>query len=124
MRMTTEELHELIRRNPSLSIEGENRPNGICAKKPKCVKGKTLDCNTQREETGSPFDPIRHRITFEVYAVRPCDYDNYFCKPLQDLLVNLGFLPDDNWRVLEGCVISRRAKTKSEERTEITIEQL
>lgn len=68
----------------------------------------------------------RYRVTFVIYAVRPRDWDNLAasCKQLQDAIVEDGWLPDDNWRVLEGAVVSAKAKTKSEERTEVRISRI
>jgi len=68
----------------------------------------------------------RYRISFTVHAVRPRDWDNLTAsiKQLQDCLVEAGWLPDDNWKVLEGTVRSDKAASKAEERTEITIERI
>ena len=63
----------------------------------------------------------RFEITFTVYAVRPCDYDGYDIKALQDFCVAAGIIPDDDWRTLSGRVISRKVATKAEEKTVIEI---
>jgi hypothetical protein len=52
------------------------------------------------------------------------DWDNPFTKPLQDLLVNRGLIPSDDWQTLEGCVKSRKAATKTAERTVIIISRI
>jgi len=52
------------------------------------------------------------------------DFDNIAIKKIQDELVHQNFLPEDNWKVLEGTVRSRKAKTKAEQRTVIEIETL
>lgn len=78
----------------------------------------------ERKKTRQQSAESRYRITYAVYAVRPMDFDNISIKKIQDELVQQGLLPDDNWKVLEGCVISRKAKSKDEQRTEIEIELL
>jgi hypothetical protein len=70
----------------------------------------------RKAEGGESF-----KIVFRVYAVRPKDYDNIYTKPLQDLLVHAGCLPGDDWKTLSGEVISAKAKSEAEERTEIEI---
>lgn len=78
-------------------------------------------------EAGSPEasaqcdQPCRFRVRFTVYACRPCDWDNYRTKPLQDCLVAAGFMPDDNWKILEGEVVSMKARSKAEQRTVIEL---
>ena len=68
----------------------------------------------------------RYRITFTVHAVRPRDWDNLSAsvKQLQDAIVEAGWLPDDDWKTLEGVVVSAKAMTEVEERTEVKIERL
>ncbi len=67
-----------------------------------------------------------YRIKFIVYAVRPRDWDNLSAsvKQLQDAIVEAGWLPDDDWKTLEGTVVSAKAATEEEERTEVTIERM
>jgi hypothetical protein len=67
-----------------------------------------------------------YRIKFTVYAVRPRDWDNLSAsvKQLQDAIVEAGWLPDDDWKTLEGTVVSAKAATEEEERTEVTIERM
>lgn len=64
----------------------------------------------------------RFEITYRIFSQRPCDYDGYDIKAIQDLLVKAEILPDDKWCVLSGRTISEKAHTLEEERTEITIE--
>lgn len=66
----------------------------------------------------------RFEITLTVYSVRPCDYDGYDIKPIQDMLVRAKIIPDDKWDVLSGRIVSCKARTQEEERTEIQIEAL
>jgi hypothetical protein len=58
--------------------------------------------------------------------VRPRDWDNACAavKQLQDEMVRAGWLPDDDWRTLEGAVVSAKAKDKASVGTAITIERL
>jgi hypothetical protein len=80
--------------------------------------------NTSSGKTKGRSSPTsRYRITFEVSAVRPLDWDNYRFKDLQDCLVQAGFLPNDDWRVLEGCVRSYKVHRKEDEGTRILIEK-
>ena len=121
----------MLRRNKALSIEGDNHHAGICSKEPEQVERKALEYSAKRKAEGLSFSSsgvIRERfsIRFEIWAVRPCDWDNYATgtKFVQDLLVEAGILPGDSYDFLEGKIISLKAKSKKEERTEITIEQL
>lgn len=63
----------------------------------------------------------RFEITFRIYSTTPCDYDGYDIKPIQDMLVRAQIIPDDKWNLLSGRVVSCKARTKSEEKTEIEI---
>lgn len=60
-------------------------------------------------------------VRFIVYSQRPCDWDGYDIKALQDFLVTAGIIPGDGWKTLSGRVLSRQAATKEEERTVIEI---
>lgn len=53
--------------------------------------------------------------------MRPCDWDGYSIKELQDCLVHAGLLDGDEWFCLEGSVVSEKAHSREEERTEIEI---
>lgn len=88
------------------------------AANPQPVEGKPLVSPVPREETGLR----RARIVFTVYAVRPADWDGYHIKELQDMVVHAGILRDDDFQtVIEGTVRSRKAASKSDERTEIEV---
>ncbi len=87
------------------------------AGEPKPIKRRTLERVVSGEATGGP----RLEISFVVYARRPCDWDNYFVKPLQDLLIKSGILFTDGWNHLGGRIYSRKVSTEAEERTEIQI---
>lgn len=83
-------------------------------------KRGSLDSSVQGKDKSLP----RFAILFEIYAVRPNDWDNCATKGLQDALRNAGILHDDAWNVLQGGRISKKAHKESEEKTEITITQL
>ncbi len=81
-----------------------------------------LGSTTTREEARW-YEPLcRFEIRFIVYSVRPCDWDGYDCKYLQDWIVKSGLLPNDDWRTLSGRVMSRKVATQGEEKTEVEIE--
>lgn len=87
-------------------------------------KRNALELPPLRKEAGGPPPAQRVAITFIVYSTRPGDWDGYHVKELQDMLVQAGILSGDDWASLQGTVISRKAVSKGEERTEIVIEQL
>ena len=66
----------------------------------------------------------RFEITFIVFALRPCDWDGWDIKALQDFLVTAGIIPDDRWNLVSGRVVSRKVSTELEEKTEIEIVHL
>lgn len=105
------------RRNRSARSQGirptESQPN----------ERPALDKVPCGKAAGKGSDGERYRVTFTVYAVRPKDWDNNFCKVIQDQLIYSGWLPDDNWRILEGAIRTRKSKP-GEERTEVEIERL
>lgn len=91
---------------------------GVCPTKPERPEGVPLDSAGQREGKGR----TRVKIRFTVYAVRPLDWDNYRLKDLQDCLVRAGLLDGDEWDVLEGSVVSKKAHSAAEEKTVVEIE--
>ena len=90
---------------------------GIRATKPEFSPGLPLVDSGKGEAQGRAC----FEVCFNVYAVRPLDWDNYRFKDLQDCLVEAGILSGDDWRILQGRVISHKAHSKEEERTEVTI---
>jgi Holliday junction resolvase RusA-like endonuclease len=120
---------EILRRFPNASADtlkiNADDP-GLCAAQPERPARMPLERAAPGKEKGGDgiVAGARFRVQFTVFSVSPRDWDNQFCKPLQDCLIEAGIIPDDNWRVLEGSVISKKAKSKAEERTEITIEKL
>jgi len=124
--MTTEELHEMLRRNKALSIEDDNRPSGIRSSRTEPYSRMPLERSVSGKASGSESSPGCFVLTFTVYAHRnPRDADNLRTKDVQDALVIAGFFPDDNWKIIsEVRLRSRKAFCKKEERTEIEIVRL
>jgi len=63
----------------------------------------------------------RLKIRFRIFARRPCDWDGWHIKELQDMLVHAGILDGDDWDLLQGEVISEKVFSKDQERTEIDL---
>lgn len=120
--LTREQLDAILRKpayakvNPDLA--------GIPASQPQRAEGSALDRRVQRKKKSDAGPQKRFAITFICYSVQPLDYDNWSIKQLQDCIVEIGMLDDDNWRVLEGRVISRKAHRPEEERTEVHIQEI
>lgn len=94
------------------------------APEPERDPGPPLVAPAPGEGAGQKSPQYRFIIAFTVFRVHPLDWDNHFVKALQDMLVSHGFLPDDNWTILEGSVRCLRVSHRSEQRTEITIERI
>lgn len=116
-RWTQEQLNDYERKRAANAM-------GLRASLPEPPLRPALDHPTARETTRLASPAQRYRILYTIYSLRPMDYDNIAIKKLQDGLVRAGFLPDDNWQVLEGAVRSCKASTQAEERTEIEIVEL
>ena len=95
--------------------------SGICAAQPKPVERNPLDSALPRKDQGRSGVVQLFRITFTIYARRPCDWDGYHVKELQDMLIRASILLADDWCFLQGEVVSKKVHTKKEERTEIVI---
>lgn len=96
---------------------------GIRAVQSKPVKRLPLD-NIDARKKESWYDAAGSlEIVFIVHSVRPCDWDGYDIKALQDFLITAGIIPDDGWKTLSGRVVSRKAATKADEKTEIILSQ-
>jgi hypothetical protein len=91
---------------------------------PPTDKKRTQGDPLERPVSGKEESRPRFKIEFHVYAVRPCDYDGYHIKELQDMVVKSGILPDDDWRTLRGEVIPHKVYTEAEEETRILIIEL
>lgn len=107
--------------------EYQARRARIRSSEPKPVEGNTLVGTVPRKAKSrnrapvSPEPKSRQRIKFTVYAVRPCDWDGYHIKELQDMLIHAGILDSDDWASLRGEVISEKVYSKEEEMTVIEI---
>jgi len=79
-----------------------------------------------RAAAGARSRGERYRVEFVAYACRPCDWDNLAgsVKEIQDAMVDAGWLPGDDWDVLEGGVASRKCAHKAEQRVEATLTRL
>jgi len=117
---------ELLARYPNASEAflkrnadvGDSR---IRAAEPKRTQGVPLVSPSPRKAKGRSRLVRRYQITYRVFAVRPCDWDNYYIKGLQDLLVTAGLLPGDAWYQLYGTVIPEKVRSKDEEKTVVEI---
>lgn len=94
---------------------------GIRPDDPQCAQGRSLVRPVSRKDSRRAEPAERIRIRFTIYAVRPADWDGYDIKELQDMLVHAAILPSDQWSVLQGEVVSEKAYSKEEQRTEIEI---
>lgn len=100
---------------------------GLRATDQKPVEGNSLERAPQGKDTGLPssagISKNRERagIRFRVFSTRPCDWDNYSVKEIQDGLLKAGLLDSDDWDQLQGSVISEKVHSKEEERTVIEI---
>ena len=93
----------------------------LCSDNQEPIKGSALVSPASGENSSWYGSAKRFQITFRVYAIRPPDWDGCEIKQLQDMVVHAGILPDDNWRILQGRVVTEKAHSKEEERTEIEI---
>lgn len=122
-KMTREEIlalfpnasHDTIARNL------ENSPARIPTDHPKPDQGGALERSEPGEATCWYGPARRFEIRFIVYSCRPCDWDGYDIKALQDIFVRAQIIPSDGWRVLAGRVEARKVHTEAEERTEVEI---
>ena len=124
--LTADELRKLFPHASAstLAANAQDRPAGLRPVEPKQTQQPTLDENRRGKRASAKSPHSRYFVTFTIYATHPMDWDNPNVKHLQDQLVRGGLIPSDDWHTLEGCVKSRKANTKAEERTEIEIEQL
>lgn len=113
---------QILARWPAASESTIARNLSPCAERlpasnPKPAKRLPLERPAPGEAKGAG----RSRIIFRIFSRRPCDWDGYSIKELQDCLVHAGILEGDEWNRLEGCVISEKVYTLAEERTEVEI---
>ncbi len=121
--------NELRRRFPNASpsfIKANlgDRIEGIRAVQSKPDERLPLDNVDQGKEACWHDASKRFEIVFHVFSRRPCDWDGYDIKALQDFLVHAGILPDDGWNTISGRVNSCKATTEEEEKTIIEITPL
>ncbi|MES2367174.1 MAG: hypothetical protein V4563_14955 [Pseudomonadota bacterium] len=105
-------------------LYANHHPSEVSAAVTEPHPGPTLVAPAHRETPGSTGSLQRAKITYIVRAVRPCDFDNWNIKFLQDCLVAAGILDDDNWQILSGQIISEKAATKEDEGVTVIIESL
>lgn len=86
--------------------------------------GLPLERPAPREAASSNGVAPRFKVTFVVRAVRPRDWDNNATKFLQDRLIHAGIIPGDGWNVLQGQIVSLKAKSREEEGTTVIIETI
>ena len=120
---------ELKRRFPNASAafikqNSDDNDSGVCAVQSKPIKRVPLDLTPEREETCWHDADAKFAVSFFIHSSRPCDWDGYDIKALQDFLVTAGILPDDGWKIVSGRVYSLKAATKDEEKTVIEVRQL
>lgn len=122
--MTTHELKQRYPRASAAFLKANADPERVCAMQPEPVERMPLVAAATREETRRNGPAQRFEIVFTIYSVRPCDWDGYDIKHLQDWIVTAGILPNDGWKTLSGRCVSKKAATKDEERTEVEIVSL
>lgn len=126
--MKQSDLNEILKRpaiaarNSAISEARHARLLASLSAKPEAPLVK----DSQGELKGQGSGQVRYRVDWVLYSCQPLDWDNAAAsvKPAQDALVELGWIPSDDWKTLEGTAISKKVKTKAEQRTEITITQL
>lgn len=106
------------------NYEARNHDKGLRAMQPKPDERLPLDTPVPREEACWHDASERFEIVFTVYSRRPCDWDGYDIKALQDFCVKAGIITGDGWKTLSGRVVSRKASTEGEEKTVIEITAL
>ena len=104
--------------------KNHNPSQGLPATVHESDSGQALVGLARRKAHSGPRALQRAKITYIVRALRPCDYDNWHIKFLQDCLIASGILDDDNWQVLQGTVVSEKAESAEDEGTTVVIEQL
>ena len=96
----------------------------LCAYNTQPTQGDALVSASPRKSKsgkGVVLGVARRHIRFRVFSQRPADYDGHDVKEVQDCLVHAGLLDGDAWNLLYGTVISEKAHSKEEERTEVEI---
>lgn len=119
-RWTTEDLraYEIRQSNPKAGAQR------LPAQHQKQVERVPLVSPDTREEARWYGTAIRLEITFTMFACKPCDWDGWDIKRLQDWIAEAGLIPHDGWKALSGRVVSCKVHTSKEERTEIELKAL
>jgi hypothetical protein len=114
---------DFLARNACDQGQGQSRyyNSRVHSVQPESDERLSLDAGAQGEETRWYASARRFEIVFTVYSQRPCDWDGWDIKALQDFLCKAGILPDDGWKTLSGRVVSEKVATEGEEKTVITI---
>lgn len=128
--MTRDDLRKLQARLPLSAATIARNPPDDSRLRPddaKPVEGHALVGPSPRTRKGRKGTVLgaprrRFRFRFVIFSTRPADWDGYSVKEIQDCLVHAGLVDDDAWNLLSGEVISEKAHSKADERTEITIE--
>lgn len=126
-RWTPAELNEYLYRAQQVvhgKASAANNDSGLRAVQSKPDERVPLDNADAGKEASWHDVAQRFEIVFTVYSQRPCDWDGYDIKALQDFLCSAGIIPNDKWSTLSGRVLSRKAATKDEEKTVIEITPL
>ncbi len=118
------ELKRLFPNASASTIKANAGDTGICTSKPERAKGVPLEPREEGKGQGDMGTPRRTLAKFNVWSVRPCDADNYLLKGLIDALCHAQILDGDAWNQLAISVVSEKAASREEERTEVTIERL
>lgn len=123
--MTKRDL-ELIKQRLPLSAATIKRnadagDTGLRASDTKPDEGKPLERRLSRKDSRRVGPTGRIKIRFTIHSLHPADWDGFDIKHLQDMLVRAGILPDDNWSILQGGVISEKVHSKEEEKTVVEI---
>lgn len=125
MNISTHALQALLQSKPALARANRNLDLiGLRAPQSKLDAGDPLDGSDQGQDLRPDSSPGLYEIRFDVYSISPQDWDNIRVKELQDVLVDLGFLPDDNYRILTGSVRSMKVFKKKQQKTIITLKRI
>jgi|SRR6266542_1712330 len=129
MRWTQQQYREYMARRRKEAEEygkDHNSSEGISAVVAERAQGQTLVDVAPGEAQGSAGVAPRFTIRFVVHSRRPVDWDNLAIgiKSAQDLLIAIGIIPDDNWKVLQGQIVSEKCNRAEDEGVTIEIETL
>lgn len=125
MNLSTHALQVLLSNNPTLARRnGHIDFVGACSPEPERRTWGSLDEVVENKDVRPDSSPEFYEVRFDVYSIRPQDWDNIRVKELQDVLVDLGFLPDDNYRILTGKVRSMKVFKTKDQKTVITLKRI